>query len=257
MIKLNLNSLLVILGGLGVFAPDVTVIATWLDGLGVHWLSYVAKGLGFVAVFFAAAPLAVPKLRAFLALVGLATPAGSVVPSPTQPASAEPSVPDSNLKPASGQPAIPDSTPTPEKGAIAMFFETAGYRAGERARRSGEATATNSPLPPASNQPVVTKEPRPTSASKSDGVSFKRYTVTLKRSDGIMERQGISVFRSNWSEDNVLTRLRSDGYPIGASAKLQGWPSDRFEVRSLKGILVMEDRDPREASNWGGSSDGN
>jgi hypothetical protein len=222
MIKLNLNSLLVVLGGLGVFAPDVTVIATWLDGLGVRWLSYVAKGLGFVAVFFAAAPLAVPKLRAFLALFGLATPSGAVVPSPTQPASAEPAVPDNNLPTTSGEMVVP-----------------------------------NSPLPPASNQPVVPKEQPATSASKTDRVVYKRYAVTLKRSDGIMERQGISVFRSNWSEDNVLTRLRSDGYPIGASAKLQGWPSDRFEVRSLKGILVMEDRDPREASNWGGSSDGN
>lgn len=85
MFKLNLNSILVVLGGLGLFATDVTVIATWLDGLGISWLSPVARVLGFIAVFFAAAPLAVPKLRAFLALFGLATPAGSVVPPPNPP----------------------------------------------------------------------------------------------------------------------------------------------------------------------------
>lgn len=206
MIKLNLNSLLVILGGLGVFAPDVTVIATWLENTHIHWISYVAKALGFVAVFFAAAPLAVPKLRAFLALLGLATPSGAVVPSPALPTSAEPVDSDTDLPPT-----------------------------------SGEVVAPNSPLPPASNQPVVPKEPLPTSTLKSEGASFKRYTVTLKRADGIMERQGTStILRTNWSEADVLTRLRSDGYAIGGSAKLQGWPGNRFEVRSMRGTLVLE-----------------
>jgi hypothetical protein len=206
MIKLNLNSLLVILGGLGVFAPDVTVVATWLDGLGVHWLSYVAKGLGFVAVFFAAAPLAVPKLRAFLALVGLATPSGSVVPSPTQTARAEPAAPDSTMPPTSGEVVVP-----------------------------------NPPLLTEIIQPVVGKQSPATSASKPDRVGYKRYAVTLKRSDGIMERQGTStILRTNWSESDVLTRLRADGYTIGGSAKLQGWPGNRFEVRSMRGVLVLE-----------------
>jgi hypothetical protein len=81
-IKLNLNTALVVLGGLGLFAPDAAFIATWLTHWNIHWLTYVAKIFGFLAVFFTAAPLAVPKLRAFLALFKLATPAGEMVPHP-------------------------------------------------------------------------------------------------------------------------------------------------------------------------------
>ena len=81
-IKLNLNTLLVVLGGLGIFAPDVAFIAHYLANQHITWLHWVSKGLGLVAAFFAAAPLAVPKLRAFLALFKLATPAGEVVPRP-------------------------------------------------------------------------------------------------------------------------------------------------------------------------------
>lgn len=86
MIKWNFNTLLLVLGGLGVFAPDVAFIAVWLAHQNVAWLIPVSKIFGFLAAAFAAAPLAVPKLRAFLALLGLATPAGSVVPAPSTPA---------------------------------------------------------------------------------------------------------------------------------------------------------------------------
>ena len=78
--KLNLNTMLAILGGLGVFAPDVTALATWLSSMHISWMSYVVRGLGVLAVFFAAAPLVVPRLRAFLALFGLATPPGAQAP---------------------------------------------------------------------------------------------------------------------------------------------------------------------------------
>jgi hypothetical protein len=78
--KLNLNTLLVILAGLGVFAPDVAAVATWLASVHVAWLAYVVRALGLLAAFFAAAPLVVPRLRAFLALCGLATPPGAVAP---------------------------------------------------------------------------------------------------------------------------------------------------------------------------------
>jgi hypothetical protein len=78
-IKLNINTVLGILGGLGVFAPDVAFVAAFLARQHVSWLIYPAKVLGFLAAFFAAAPLAVPKLRAFLALFKMATPIGSVV----------------------------------------------------------------------------------------------------------------------------------------------------------------------------------
>jgi hypothetical protein len=78
--KLNLNTLLVILAGLGVFAPDVAAVATWLASFHVAWLAYVVRALGLLAAFFAAAPLVVPRLRAFLALCGLATPPGARAP---------------------------------------------------------------------------------------------------------------------------------------------------------------------------------
>jgi len=79
-IKLNFNTVLAILGGLGVFAPDVAFIASFLAQQHVSWLAYPARILGFIATLFAAAPLIVPKLRSFLALVKLATPPGEVVP---------------------------------------------------------------------------------------------------------------------------------------------------------------------------------
>jgi hypothetical protein len=78
--KLNLNTLLAVLGGLGVFAPDVAGLAAWLSSLHIAWLAYPIRGLGLLAVFFAAAPLVVPKLRSFLALFGLATPPGAQAP---------------------------------------------------------------------------------------------------------------------------------------------------------------------------------
>ena len=78
--KLNLATILAILGGLGVFAPDVAGLATWLASMNISWLSYVVRGLGLLAAFFAAAPLVVPRLRSFLALLGLATPPGAVAP---------------------------------------------------------------------------------------------------------------------------------------------------------------------------------
>jgi hypothetical protein len=78
--KLNFATILAVLGGLGVFAPDVAAFATWLASMHIGWLSYVVRGLGLLAAFFAAAPLVVPRLRAFLALLGLATPPGALAP---------------------------------------------------------------------------------------------------------------------------------------------------------------------------------
>ena len=78
--KINFNTVLVILGSLGVFAPDVAGLAAWLSSLHVGWLAYVVRALGLVAAFFAAAPLVVPRLRTFLALFGLATPPGERAP---------------------------------------------------------------------------------------------------------------------------------------------------------------------------------
>jgi len=110
--KLNLNTILAILGGLGVFAPDIAAFASMLAELHISWLGYVVRALGLLAAFCAAAPLVVPRLRAFLALFGLATPPGAVAPwVPGKPG-------DPALQTAPAQPAAVDSTeaPTPVLG---------------------------------------------------------------------------------------------------------------------------------------------
>ena len=92
--KINLNTVLALLGGLGVFAPDIAGLAAWLSSMHVGWLAYVVRGLGILAAVCASAPLIVPRLRAFLALLGLATPPGALAPwDPTRdvPAGATPS----------------------------------------------------------------------------------------------------------------------------------------------------------------------
>jgi hypothetical protein len=84
--KMNLNTVLIVLGGLGVFAPDIAAVATWLAAMNVAWLGTVVRGLGLLAAFCSAAPLVVPRLRSFLALLGLATPPGAQAPwIPSQP----------------------------------------------------------------------------------------------------------------------------------------------------------------------------
>jgi hypothetical protein len=110
-IKLNLNTLLLVLGGLGVFAPDVAFVANWLNHWNVHWLTHVAHALGYVAAACAAAPLAVPKIRAFLALFKLATPAGEVVPHP--PLKLVPKDPEATPPPSSKPTGHTDSEATP------------------------------------------------------------------------------------------------------------------------------------------------
>ena len=78
--KLNLNTILIVLAGLGVFAPDIASVAAWLATMHIVWLGTVVKALGLLAAFCSAAPLVVPRLRAFLALLGLATPPGAQAP---------------------------------------------------------------------------------------------------------------------------------------------------------------------------------
>lgn len=82
-IKLNINTLLFVLGGLGLFAPDVASLAAWLASTHITWLVLPVKILAFLATAFAAAPLIVPRLRAFLAFLGLATAPSSVTPTAT------------------------------------------------------------------------------------------------------------------------------------------------------------------------------
>jgi hypothetical protein len=106
-VALNLNTVLIVLGGLGVFAPDLASVATWLASMHVAWLGSVVRGLGLLAAFCAAAPLVVPRLRAFLSLLGLATPPGAQAPW-VEGKGAVPVIPFP-------RPADPDSLATPAK----------------------------------------------------------------------------------------------------------------------------------------------
>jgi hypothetical protein len=108
--KLNLNTILLVLGGLGVFAPGIASVAAWLASMNISWLGTVVKGLGLLAAFCSAAPLVIPRLRSFLALLGLATPPGAVAPwNPTRDAGPVPPV---ALVPS----ATPPSPVTPPSG---------------------------------------------------------------------------------------------------------------------------------------------
>lgn len=78
--RFNLNTILALLAALGVFAPDLQAVASFLAGLHISWMSYVVRAVSLLAAFCAAAPLIVPRLRGFFALLGLATPPGAVVP---------------------------------------------------------------------------------------------------------------------------------------------------------------------------------
>ena len=110
--KLNLNTLLIVLGGLGVFAPDIAAVATWLASMHVAWLGSVVRALGLLAAFCSAAPLVVPRLRAFLALLGLATPPGARAPWIPNPAQVSPATAEEITKP------VPPRAFVPQKPSI-------------------------------------------------------------------------------------------------------------------------------------------
>jgi hypothetical protein len=79
-IRFNLNTILLILGGLGVFSPDVASLAAWLASMHVAWLASPIRILGAFSLFCSSAPLVVPRLRALLSTFGLATPPGAQAP---------------------------------------------------------------------------------------------------------------------------------------------------------------------------------
>jgi hypothetical protein len=78
--KLNWNTILAILGATCELAPDLTGLATYLKSLHVGWLNHVAHGVGIVALLMASLPQIIVRLRAPLALLGLATPPGALAP---------------------------------------------------------------------------------------------------------------------------------------------------------------------------------
>lgn len=78
--KLNLNTILFVLGALGVFAPDVLGLAVYLSSLHLAFLVPIVKALGWLATAMGGLAIAVPRLRAKLAVLGLATPPGAQAP---------------------------------------------------------------------------------------------------------------------------------------------------------------------------------
>jgi hypothetical protein len=79
-IKLNLNTLLLVLGGMAIAGPDVKAISDWLASLGVSWLIPVSHGFAYAAVACAGLSRALPFVRPFLSKFGLATAPGEAAP---------------------------------------------------------------------------------------------------------------------------------------------------------------------------------
>ena len=63
--KLNINTILLLLGGLATIGPDLTGLAAWLSNIHVGWMTHVVHGLGFAATACGALALALPKLLLF------------------------------------------------------------------------------------------------------------------------------------------------------------------------------------------------
>lgn len=78
--KLNLNTILFVLGAVGVFAPDVLGMAVYLSSLHLAFLVPVVKFLGWLATAMGGLAIAIPRLRSKLAVLGLATPPGAQAP---------------------------------------------------------------------------------------------------------------------------------------------------------------------------------
>jgi hypothetical protein len=87
--KIDLNKVLVVIGGLGIAAPDFALVAGWLAKFNVPWVAYVAQGLGAFALLCTGLSRLAPRLRPTLASLGLSTPPGEVAPGvakePAQP----------------------------------------------------------------------------------------------------------------------------------------------------------------------------
>jgi hypothetical protein len=72
--SVNLNTILAVLGALALFGPDLASVAATMNGLGIPWLTTVAKVLGALALLLSSLPRIIGRLRPLLALLGLATP---------------------------------------------------------------------------------------------------------------------------------------------------------------------------------------
>jgi hypothetical protein len=72
--RINLNTVLAVLGGLAVFAPDVAALASVLQGWGVTWLAVPIRVLGAAALLLSSLPRIIGRLRPLLAALNLASP---------------------------------------------------------------------------------------------------------------------------------------------------------------------------------------
>ena len=78
--KINVNTLLFILGIASISGPDIKAVADWLTGSGIPHAIGVAHILGYVVTACGGLALMLPWLRKRLALLGLATPPGARAP---------------------------------------------------------------------------------------------------------------------------------------------------------------------------------
>jgi hypothetical protein len=79
-LTLDLNKILIVIGGLAVMAPDLVGASTWFASKGVPWMTHVAHALGYAAGLCAGLAIAIPRLRGVLATLGLATAPGTLAP---------------------------------------------------------------------------------------------------------------------------------------------------------------------------------
>jgi hypothetical protein len=80
MIRLNLNTVLFVLGGLAIAGPDFSAASAWLAASGIPHVIGIVHLLGYAATACGGLALAMPFLRKTLALLGLATPPGAQAP---------------------------------------------------------------------------------------------------------------------------------------------------------------------------------
>lgn len=78
-IRINLNTILAVLGILATMGPDLTGASAWFAKYHVAWMTHVAHGLGSAALLCSGLALIMPQLRSTLARFKLATAAGKVV----------------------------------------------------------------------------------------------------------------------------------------------------------------------------------
>ena len=76
----NRNQILIAIGLLSVMGPDIDAAGRWLTASGIPHVTGVVHLLGLLSAVLGGLALAWPKIRPFLATLGLTTPPGAVAP---------------------------------------------------------------------------------------------------------------------------------------------------------------------------------